>query len=67
VRHALEQAGVEFESAEMVYRPSVLVPVDEGHAGSLLRLIDALEESDDVESVHANFDAPAEVLEQVAS
>jgi YebC/PmpR family DNA-binding regulatory protein len=66
VRRALEQAGVEFESAEMVYRPSALVPVDEAHAGSLMRLIDSLEESDDVESVHANFDAPAEVLEKVA-
>jgi transcriptional/translational regulatory protein YebC/TACO1 len=42
------------------------VPVDESHAGSLIRLIDALEESDDVEAVHANFDAPADVLERVA-
>ena len=66
VRHALEQADVELDSAEMVYRPSALVPVDEGHAGSLLRLIDSLEDSDDVEAVHANFDAPAEMLERIA-
>ena len=66
VRHALEQAGVEMDSAEMAYRPSALVPVDESHAGSLMRLIDSLEESDDVEAVHANFDAPADVLERVA-
>jgi transcriptional/translational regulatory protein YebC/TACO1 len=57
---------VEMDSAEMAYRPSALVPVDESHAGSLLRLIDSLEESDDVEAVHANFDAPADVLERVA-
>ncbi len=66
VRDALEQAGVELESAEMAYRPSSLVPIDEGHAGTLMRLIDALEDTDDVDAVHANFDAPAEVLEKVA-
>jgi len=66
VRRALEQAGVEMQSAELTYRPSVLVPVDEGQAAKLMRLLEALEESDDVEAVHANFDAPAEVLERVA-
>ena len=49
VRKALEDAGVEMESAEMAYRPSSLVPLDEAQAGSLMRLIDALEENDDVE------------------
>ena len=43
--------------------PSALVPVDESQAGALLRLIESLEESDDVEAVHANFDAPADVLD----
>ncbi len=66
VRRALEQAGVEMQSAELSYRPSVLVSVDEGQAAKLMRLLEALEESDDVEAVHANFDAPAEVLERVA-
>ncbi len=66
VRRALEQAGVEMQSAELTYRPSVLVPVDEGQAAKLMRLLEALEESDDVEAVHANFDTPAEVLERVA-
>jgi YebC/PmpR family DNA-binding regulatory protein len=66
VRHALEESGVALESAELAYRPSALVPVDERHAGQLLRLIDALEDLDDVDAVHANFDAPAEVLERVA-
>jgi YebC/PmpR family DNA-binding regulatory protein len=67
VRNALEQAGVEMESAEMAYRPSSLVPIDEGQAGRLMRLIEALEENDDIAAVHANFDVPADVLERVAS
>ena len=67
VRKALEDADVEMDSVEMVYRPSSLVPVDEGHLGSLMRLIEALEDNDDVEAVHANFDAPADVLERVAA
>ena len=66
VRGALEQAGVEMDSAEMAYRASSLVPIDEEQARKLLRLIDALEDSDDVDAVHANFDAPADVLERVA-
>ena len=66
VRGALEAAGVEMLSADMAYRPSSLVPIDERQAKALMALIDALEESDDVEAVHANFDAPAEVLERVA-
>jgi YebC/PmpR family DNA-binding regulatory protein len=67
VREALEEAGVELQSAELSYRPSVLVPVDEQQAGRLMHLIEVLEELDDVEAVHANFDVPAEVLERVAS
>jgi YebC/PmpR family DNA-binding regulatory protein len=67
VRAALEAAGVEMLSAEASYRPSSLVPIDERQARALMTLIEALEESDDVEAVHANFDAPAEVLERVAS
>jgi YebC/PmpR family DNA-binding regulatory protein len=66
VRKALEDAGVEMQSAELAYRPSALVPVDEAQAGKLMRLIDALEDSDDVNAVHANFDVAADVLERVA-
>ena len=66
VRGALEQEGVEMESAEMAYRPSSLVPVDEAQAGRLMRLIELLEDNDDVSAVHANFDVSAEVLERVA-
>jgi len=63
---ALEAAGVQIDSAELAYRPSSLVPIDEGQAAKLMRLIEALEDSDDVGGVHANFDVPADVLERVA-
>ena len=66
VRQALEHAGVQLESAELSYRPTSLVPVDEAQAGKLMRLIEALEDNDDVNAVFANFDVPAEVLERVA-
>jgi transcriptional/translational regulatory protein YebC/TACO1 len=57
---------VQTESAEMAYRASSLVPVEEDTAGKLMRLIDVLEELDDVSAVHANFDVSADVLERVA-
>ena len=66
VRRALEEAGIAMDSAEVAYRPTTLVPVDEAHAAKLMRLIDALEDNDDVSAVHANFDVSAEVLERVA-
>jgi YebC/PmpR family DNA-binding regulatory protein len=67
VRAALESAGVELASAEVVQRPSARVPVDEAQAGGLIRLIEELEEQDDVSSVHANFDVGADVLERLAA
>ena len=66
VRDALEQAGIEIETAEVSQQPKTRVPLDEDGAGKLLRLVDALEEQDDVDAVHANFDVDAEVLERVA-
>ena len=67
VRQALEQAGVEIDSAELVQRPTTRTPVEEDRVGALIRLIEALEENDDVQGVHANFDVDAEVLERVAA
>jgi len=67
VRKALEDAGVEMESAEMAFRPSSLVPVDESQAGRLMGLIEKLEDNDDVSAVHANFDISADVMEQFAA
>ena len=67
VRSALEEAGVEIDSCELVQRPTTRTPVEEDRVGTLMRLIDALEENDDVQGVHANFDVDAEVLERVAA
>ena len=67
VRAALEEAGVEIDSAELTQQPSARVPVPAGDAARLVRLIEALEENDDVSAVHANFDVSAELLEQLAS
>ncbi|MDQ6745691.1 MAG: YebC/PmpR family DNA-binding transcriptional regulator [Actinomycetota bacterium] len=66
VRDALQQAGVELQSADVAQRPKVRVPVQEADAAKLMKLIDALEESDDVSAVHANFDVDASVLERIA-
>ncbi len=66
VRAALEAAGIELEHAELTQRPKVRVAVEEEQAAKLLRLIDALEDNDDVGAVHANFDVDADVLERLA-
>ena len=66
VRAALTEAGVEVEEASVAQRPKTLVPLDEDGATKVLRLIDALEDQDDVDAVHANFDVDAEILERVA-
>jgi len=67
VRGALAQTGVEIDSADVTQRPKSRVPVQESDAPKLIKLIDALEESDDVSAVHANFDVDADVLERIAS
>jgi YebC/PmpR family DNA-binding regulatory protein len=67
VREALEGTGVEIESAELTMEPKNTVDVGESEAPALLRLMDALEEHDDVDQVHSNFDVPEEVLDQVAT
>jgi YebC/PmpR family DNA-binding regulatory protein len=63
VRKALQKAGIDYESAESSFMPSVSVPLDEDGARKLFRLIDALEDSDDVQNVYGNFDVPDEVME----
>ena len=66
VRDAMTEAGVEIESADVTQRPTVKVAVQEAEAARLLKLIEMLEESDDVGAVHANFDVDADVLERIA-
>ena len=67
VRSALEEAGVDLDSVELVMRPTTRVRVEDDQAPALLRLIEALEDHDDVAAVHANFDMDSEVLERVAA
>jgi YebC/PmpR family DNA-binding regulatory protein len=66
VRQVLEESEIEIESADVTQRPSARVPVGEADAAKLLKMIDMLEESDDVNTVYANFDVDAEVLEKIA-
>jgi YebC/PmpR family DNA-binding regulatory protein len=67
VRAAIEAAGMTIESAELMLIPKVTVAVeDEAKARQVMRLIDALEDNDDVQDVYANFDIPEQVLEAVA-
>ncbi len=64
VRTALQEAGLDYDSADASFVPSVQVEVDVDGATKVLKLIDALEDCDDVQNVFANFDASDEVMEQ---
>lgn len=66
VRKALEEAKIAIENAEVTQRPKTRVQLDEAGATKLLKLMDALDENDDVNEVHANFDVDADVLERIA-
>ena len=66
VRTALVDAGIDYDSADPTFLASVNIELDEDGARQIFRLIDALEESDDVQNVWANFDVSDEVLEAVA-
>jgi YebC/PmpR family DNA-binding regulatory protein len=65
VRTALQDAGIDYDSADSSFLPSVQVPLDEDGARKVFKLIDALEDSDDVQNVYANFDVSDEVMEAV--
>ncbi len=65
VRSALQAAGIDYESAEVDFVPSVTVELDEDGARKVFRLIEALEDSDDVQNVYANYDVSDEVMETV--
>ncbi len=67
VRDALEAAGIGFESADLTFLPTQTVPLgDAAAAKQVLSVIDLLDDLDDVDAVHANFDVPDDVLQQVA-
>jgi YebC/PmpR family DNA-binding regulatory protein len=67
VRAALEGSGIEIQASELAMEPRNVVEVGESEAPTLLRLLDALEEQDDVNEVHANFDIPEAILEKAAA
>ena len=66
VRQALQAGGLDYESAEVSFVPSITVGVESDQAGRIFRLIEALEDSDDVQNVFANFDITDEVLAQLS-
>ncbi|MEV5575871.1 YebC/PmpR family DNA-binding transcriptional regulator [Spirillospora sp. NPDC052269] len=65
VRKALQEAGIDYESAESKFLPTMSVPLDEDNAKKVFRLLDALEDSDDVQEVYANFDVSDEIMEAI--
>ncbi|MEY2634504.1 MAG: hypothetical protein RIS75_444 [Actinomycetota bacterium] len=65
VREALQAAGIDYDSADSSLVPSVTVPLDADGARKIFKLIDALEDSDDVQNVYANFDVADEVMAEL--
>jgi YebC/PmpR family DNA-binding regulatory protein len=65
VRTALQDAGIDYDSADASFRPTVSVPLDEDGAKKVFRLVEALEDSDDVQNVYANYDVSDEIMERV--
>ncbi len=65
VRKALQDAGIDYDSAEASFVPSVNVELDENSAPKVFKLIEALEDLDDVQTVYANFDVSDEVMASV--
>ena len=65
VRTALQEAGIDYDSADANFVPTMQVELDEEGARKIFKLIDALEDSDDVQNVFANFDVSDEVMEKV--
>jgi YebC/PmpR family DNA-binding regulatory protein len=66
VRSALQEAGIDYESAETSFQPDVTVPLDEDGARKIFKVVDALEDCDDVQNVYANFDVSDEIMAAVA-
>ena len=67
IRKAVEAAGVDVESADVTQLPATNVPVEEGDARKVLRLIDALDDLDDVQAVFSNYEIDDAVMEKVLS
>jgi YebC/PmpR family DNA-binding regulatory protein len=65
VRSALQDAGLDYESAERPFLPSVEIDLDEENAKKVFRLIEALEDSDDVQDVYANYSVSDDIMEKL--
>ena len=65
VRQAIQEAGIDYDSADAIFHPSMEVELDAAGARKIMRLVDALEDSDDVQNVYANFSVSDEVLAQL--
>ena len=65
VRTALQDAGLDYESAERPFLPSVEIDLDEENARKVIRLVEALEDSDDVQDVYANYNVSDEIMEKL--
>ncbi len=66
VKNAIEAEGITIESAGLEVIPKNTVEIEESEAGTLLKMLEAIEDQDDVNEVHANFDIPEEILEKLA-
>ena len=64
-RKALQDANIDYESADVAFLPSVEVDLDEDHARKVFRLIEALEDSDDVQDVYANYSVSDDIMEKL--
>ncbi len=65
VRTALQDAGIDYESADIVFLPSSEIDLDEDQARKVLKMIDALEDSDDVQDVYANYNVSDDIMEKI--
>jgi len=65
VRTALQDAGIDYESADAAFLPSVEIDLDEDQARRVFRLIEALEDSDDVQDVYANYSVSDDIMEKI--
>jgi transcriptional/translational regulatory protein YebC/TACO1 len=66
VRNALNAAGIEYESADTSFLPTISIPIEGDTARAVFELIDAIEDLDDVQNVYGNFDVSAEVMASLA-
>ena len=64
-RTALQEAGIDYDSADVAFLPSVEIDLDEEQAKRVFRLIEALEDSDDVQDVYANYSVSDEIMEKL--